>query len=60
MSIQVDEQSIYKDVDSDLQELGITDICAKDIIDPIVDYIGVGYGRSSDDQLGKYCHILNS
>ena len=53
MSIHDDEQSIYKHIDFDLQELGLTDTCAKDIIDPIVDYIEVGYGRSTEDQLGK-------
>ena len=52
VSIYDDEQSIYKHIDFDLQELGLTDTCAKDIIDPIVDYIEVGYGRSTEDQLG--------
>lgn len=52
VATHITEEHIYGYVDKELQALGIQDSRAKDLIDPIMGYIGFGYGRSTEKELG--------
>ena len=51
------EEFIYGHVDQQLRALGIQDAQAKTLIDPIMDYVEYGYGRSTDKELGLYLFL---
>ena len=44
----------YKLVDDHIKELGLVDIDAHDIVDLVDGYIGLGYGKSSQQEMGKH------
>ena len=44
---------MYDHIDSNLQELGLTDTSAKDIVDPTMEYVGKGYAYSTEEELGE-------
>jgi hypothetical protein len=52
------EEFIYRHVDEQLEALGLLDVCAKDLISPIMEYVELGYGSSTEEELGKICHAV--
>ena len=40
-------------LDEHIQELGLTNVKARDIVEILGDYIGLGYGKSTKQELGK-------
>ena len=50
--------SCYKLVDDHIKELGLVDVDAHDIVDLVDGYIGLGYGKSSQQEMGKHIILL--
>ena len=50
--------SCYKLVDDHIKELGLVDIDAHDIVDLVDGYIGLGYGKSSQQEKGKHSNNI--
>ena len=48
------EEFIYDHIDCQLQALGIGNACARNLVDAIMDYVELGYGRSTDKELGWF------
>ena len=53
VSIGIPVDSCYKLVDDHVKELGLVDVNARDIVDLVDGYIGLGYGKSSQQEMGK-------
>ena len=53
VATHVTNQFMYDHIDSNLQELGLTDTSAKDIVDPTMEYVGKGYAYSTEEELGE-------
>ena len=47
--------SCYKLVDHHVKELGLINVDAHDIVDLVDGYIGLGYGKSSQQEMSKCC-----
>ena len=45
-------------LDRDIHELGLKDVKAHNIVEVLGDYRGLGYGKSTKQELGKYTLIL--
>ena len=60
VSIGIPVDSCYKLVDDHIKELGLIDINARDIVDLIDGYIGLSYGKSTKEEMGKYRVIRGS
>lgn len=54
VSIGIPVDSCYKLVDDHIKELGLVDVNVHDIVDLVDGYIGLGYGKSTKEELGKY------
>ena len=54
VSIGIPVNSCYKLVDDHIKELGLVDVDAHDIVDLVDGYIGLGYGKSSQQEKGKH------
>ena len=52
--IGIPADSCYKLVDDHIKELGLVTVNAHDILEIIDGYIGLGYGRSSKQEMGKH------
>lgn len=50
------EEFIYDHIDQQLQALGLHEARARDLVDPIMDYVELGYGRSTEEELGISVH----
>ena len=50
--------SCYKLVDDHVKELGLVDVNAHDIVDLVDGYIGLGYGKSSQQEMGKLLRMI--
>ena len=46
------EEFIYDHIDSQLQALGLYEAKAKSLLDVIMDYVELGYGHTTDKELG--------
>jgi hypothetical protein len=55
VSIGIPVDSCYKLVDKHVKELGLVDVNAHDIVD-LIGYTGLGYGRSSQQEMGKHLY----
>lgn len=53
VSIGIPVDSCYKLVDDHVKELGLVDVNAHDIVDLVDGYIGLGYGKSSQQEMGR-------
>ena len=51
--------SCYKLMDDHVKELGLVDVNAHDIVDLIDGYIGLGYGKSSQQEMGKLLCMMS-
>lgn len=47
------EEFIYNHIDQQLQALGINDAKARELVDPMMDYVELGYGQSTEQELGE-------
>ena len=58
VSIGIPVDSCYKLVDDHVKELGLVDVNAHDIVDLVDGYIGLGYGKSSQQEMGKLLRMI--
>ncbi len=53
IATHVTEEFIYSHIDEQLEALGVTGTCARDLVHATSDYVELGYGRSTTEELGK-------
>ena len=47
------EEFIYAHINHHLQELGIEGVTAQDLVDAVMDYVELGYGYSTEKEIGQ-------
>lgn len=60
VTIGIPMDACYRLVDKHIKELGLVTVNAHDIVDIVDGYIGLGYGKSSKDELGKESSVSSS
>lgn len=59
VSVHNSEDFIYEFVDHELQSLGLKNVSARDLVHPIVDYIGLGYGKNTEEELETIVDVVS-
>ncbi len=59
VSIQLGEEALYASIDHQLQSVGIKDVKARDLVDITSDYVELGFGKSTKEELGKDLYTLD-
>jgi len=54
IATHITEEFIYSHIDVKLAELGVGGVSARDLVHATSDYVELGYGRSTTEELGEY------
>ena len=57
IATHVSEEFIYSHVDQQMRALGLEDVHARDLVHATSDYVELGYGRSTREELGNGSHL---